>query len=195
MIVTLEGALTAAAQKFVIVDVGGVGLRAFVPDSTAAQLPPIGERVRLFTHLHVREDDLSLYGFATAGELELFELLLSVSGLGPTKALDVLSGASVDLIRSYIWGENTAALSRIKGIGQRTAARIVLDLKGKIGPAAAPGPAGSVASAEDAELLSWLTTLGFSAAQAQTALAKLPANPPLPFEEKARKALELLRPQ
>jgi Holliday junction DNA helicase RuvA len=189
MIVTLEGTLTAAAQTFAIVDVGGVGLRAFIPASTTAQLPPPGQRVRLYTHLHVREDDLSLYGFATAGELELFEQLLRVSGLGPAKALAMLSSASVDTIRAHIYGGNTAALAKLPGLGQRTAARIILDLKDKIGPAVAGG------SAEDGELLSWLTTLGFSAAQAQAAVAKLPKDATLSFEEKARRTLELLRPE
>ena len=190
MIVTLEGTLTAAARTFAIVDVGGVGLRAFIPASTVALLPPPGERVRLYTHLHVREDDLSLYGFSTPGELELFELLLGVSGLGPSKALAVLSGSSVDAVRSYIWTENTAALSKVPGIGPRTAARIVLDLKDKIGPAA-----DGAAVSDDAELLSWLTTLGFSPAEAHAAVAKLPREAGLAFEDKARRALELLRPK
>ena len=191
MIVTLEGTLTAASHSFAIIDVGGVGLRAFIPTSTAAHLPPVGERVRLFTHLHVREDDLSLYGFFTAGELELFEQLLSVSGLGPTKSLAIISGSPVDAIRTYIWTENTAALAKVPGVGARTAARIVLDLKSKIGPVSATSGPTSV----DAELLSWLTTLGFAPADAQRAVASLPRDPVLPFEEKARKALELLRPE
>ena len=191
MIVTLEGTLTAASHSFAIVDVGGVGLRAFIPTSTAAQLPPPGQRVRLFTHLHVREDDLSLYGFSTAGELELFEQLLSVSGLGPTKSLAIISGSPVDAIRTYIWTENTAALAKVPGVGARTAARIVLDLKSKIGPASATSGPPSV----DAELLSCLTTLGFPPADAQRAVASLPRDSSVPFEEKARKALEILRPE
>ena len=191
MIVTLEGTLTAASHTFAIVDVGGVGLRAFIPTSTAAQLPPVGQKTRLFTHLHVREDDLSLYGFSTAGELELFEQLLSVSGLGPTKSLAIISGSPVDAIRTYIWTENTAALAKVPGVGARTAARIVLDLKSKIGPVSATSGPPSV----DAELLSWLTTLGFPPADAQRAVATLPRDSSLSFEEKARKALDLLRPE
>lgn len=190
MIVTLEGTLTAAAQNFAIVDVGGVGLRALIPASTAAQLPSPGARVKLYTHLHVREDELSLYGFSTPAELELFERLLGVSGLGPSKALAILSGSSVDSIRSYIWGENTAALARVPGIGQRTAARIILDLKDKIGPVST-----TESGTDEGELLSWLTTLGFPAGAAQAAVAKLPKDSTLSFEEKARKALEILRPE
>jgi holliday junction DNA helicase RuvA len=191
VIVTLEGTLTAASHSFAIIDVGGVGLRAFIPTSTGAQLPPVGDRVRLFTHLHVREDDLSLYGFSTAGELELFEQLLSVSGLGPTKSLAIISGSPVDAIRTFIWTENTAALAKVPGVGARTAARIVLDLKSKIGPVSATGGPPSA----DAELLSWLTTLGFPPADAQRAVASLPRDASVSFEEKARKALDLLRPE
>jgi Holliday junction DNA helicase RuvA len=189
MIVTLDGTLTAVSQTFAVIDVGGIGLRAFVPTSTSAHLPGPGQRVRLYTHLHVREDDLSLYGFASAGELELFEQLLRVGGLGPAKALGILSAASVDTIRSYIAGEDTAALARLPGIGQRTAARIVLDLKGKLVSAVAAG------GEENAELLAWLTSLGFSTVQAQGAVAKLPRDNSLSFEEKARRALERLRPE
>jgi holliday junction DNA helicase RuvA len=189
VIVTLEGTLTAASQGFAVIDVGGVGLRALIPASTAAQLPSPGSPVKLYTHLHVRENELSLYGFSSPAELELFEKLLGVSGLGPAKALAMLSGSSVEALRSYIWAENTAALARIPGIGQRTAARIVLDLKGKIGPVSAE------AGTDEGELLSWLTTLGFAANAAQAAVAKLPKDPALSFEDKARKALELLRPE
>jgi Holliday junction DNA helicase RuvA len=188
VIVSVEGKLAAAGQGFAIVDVGGVGLRAFVPASTAARLPAAGDRVRLFTHLHVREDALTLYGFSTAAELELFELLLGVSGLGPAKALALLSGSSVDSLRADIARENTRALARIPGIGQRTAARIVLDLKDKIGPAEAAGP-------DDGEILAWLTTMGFAPAAAQAAVARLPKDGELSLEERVRKALEILRPE
>jgi Holliday junction DNA helicase RuvA len=188
VIVSLEGRLDAAGGGFVVVDVGGVGLRAFVPASTAAHLPATGERVRLFTHLHVREDALTLYGFATAAELQLFELLLGVSGLGPAKSLSILSGSSVDSIRADIAAENTRALARIPGVGQRTAARIVLDLKDKVGPVAA-------GAAEDGELLAWLTTMGFPAAAAQAAVARLPKDGAQPLEDRVRQALELLRPE
>ena len=96
----------------------------------------MGQSVRLFTFLHVQEDALTLYGFATAAELQLFEQLLGVRGLGPAKALALLSGSAVDALRADIAGENTAALMRIPGVGRRLAAQIVLDLKDKIGPVA-----------------------------------------------------------
>lgn len=188
MIATVEGVLTVSAGGVVVVDLHGLGLRAAVPASTAARLPKVGERVQLFTHLHVKEDALTLYGFSTAAELELFELLLGVSGLGPAKSLALLSGSSTESLRADIAHENTRSLARIPGIGQRTAARIVLDLKDKIGPVAAE-------SAGDGELIAWLTTMGFPAAAAQAAIAQMPRDGSLPLEERVRKALELLRPQ
>ena len=188
MISSLDGTLAAVGKGFAIIEVGGVGLRAFVPASTTAQLPPIGQRAHLFTHLFVREDALTLYGFSTAGELELFELLLSVSGLGPAKALGLLSGSSVSALRADIARENTAALTRISGVGKRLAAQIVLDLKDKVGPAT--GDAGT-----DGEVLAWLTTMGFPAADAQAAVARLPQGAAVPVEERVRQALSLLRPE
>jgi Holliday junction DNA helicase RuvA len=196
MIVTVRGTLEAAGQGFAVVDVGGVGLRALIPASTGAHLPEVGQTVRLFTFLHVQEDALTLYGFATAAELQLFEQLLGVRGLGPSKALALLSGSAVDTLRADIAGENTAALLRIPGIGRRLAAQIVLDLKDKIGPVVAAGAAGGAAGG-DGEVLAWLTAMGFSAAEAQAAVAKLPAAAGAngAVEDRVRQALLILRPE
>ncbi len=188
MIVSLRGTLEVAGQGFAVVDVGGVGLRALVPASTAARLPAAGEQVKLFTFLHVQEDALTLYGFATAPELQLFELLLAVRGLGPSKALALLSGSSVDALRGDIGRENVNALRRIPGVGAKLAAQIVLDLKDKIGPVTGAG-------ADDGELLAWLTTMGFAPAEAQGAVAKLPRDGSVPVEERLRQALQILRPE
>lgn len=189
MIGSVRGTLTAVGEGFAIVDVGGVGLRALMPASTAAHLPPIGGQVMLFTHLHVREDALTLFGFSSAGELELFELLLGVSGLGPAKALALLSGSSVSSLRADISRENHAALMRITGVGRRLAAQIVLDLKDKVGRVAETG------GVDDGELLAWLTTMGFPAARAQAAVARLPKDATIPMEERVRQALAILRPE
>ena len=188
MIASLAGTVTAVEPGVVVVEVGGLGLRVLIPASTAAHLPPVGERTMLFTHLLVREDALTLYGFASAGELGLFEQLLGVRGLGPAKALALLSGSSVEALRAAIAGENTAALTRIPGIGRRLAAQLVLDLKDKLGPVAAEAGA-------DGEVLAWLTAMGFPAAEAQAAVAKLPHDPSLPMEERVRHALAILRPE
>jgi Holliday junction DNA helicase RuvA len=188
VIASLAGTVTAAEPGVVVVEVGGLGLRVLVPASTAAHLPPVGGRATLFTHLLVREDALTLYGFATAAELDLFERLLSVRGLGPAKALALLSGSSVEALRAAIAGENTSALMRIPGIGRRLAAQIALDLKDKLGPVAAE-------AGVDGEVLAWLTAMGFPPAEAQAAVARLPRDPSLPMEERVRHALAVLRPE
>jgi Holliday junction DNA helicase RuvA len=188
MIASLAGEVAAVAPGAAVLEVGGLGLRVLIPASTAAKLPAVGERTKLLTHLLVREDARTLYGFASAAELGLFERLLGVRGLGPAKALALLSGSSVEALRAAIAGENTAALMRIPGVGRRLAAQIVLDLKDKLGPAAAEAGA-------DGEVLAWLTAMGFPAAEAQAAVAKLPHDPSLPMEERVRHALAILRPE
>jgi Holliday junction DNA helicase RuvA len=188
VIASLAGTVVAIEPGMAVLEVGGLGLRVLVPASTSARLPPIGERAKLLTHLLVREDARTLYGFATAAELELFEQLLTVRGLGPARALALLSGSSVEALRAAIAGENTAVLLRIPGIGRRLAAQIVLDLKDKVGPVGAE-------AGTDGEVLAWLTAMGFPPAEAQAAVAKLPRDPSLPLEERVRQALTVLRPE
>ena len=187
MIASLAGTVAAVEPGVVVVEVGGLGLRVLVPASTAAHLPPVGGRATLLPHLLVREDALTLSGFATAAELELFERLLGVRGLGPAKALALRSGSSVAALRAAIAGENASALMRLPGIGRRLAAQLVLDLKDKVGPAAAE-------AGIDGEVLAWLTAMGFPPAESQAAVAKLPRDPSLPVEERVRQALAVLRP-
>jgi holliday junction DNA helicase RuvA len=188
VIASLAGTVAAVEPGVVVVAVGGLGLRVLVPASTSARLPPIGGRAKLFAHLLVRDDARTLYGFATAAELELFERLLTVRGLGPARALALLSGSSVEALRAAIAGENTASLARIPGIGRRLAAQLVLDLKDKLGPVAAE-------AGVDGEVLAWLTAMGFPAAEAQAAVAQLPPGASLPMEERVRQALAVLRPE
>ena len=192
MIASLAGTVAAIEPGVAVVEVGGLGLRVLVPASTAARLPPVGGQTTLFTHLLVREDPRTLYGFATAAELELFERLLGVRGLGPARALALLSGSSVEALRAAIAGGDTASLLRLPGIGRRLAAQIVLDLKDKLGPGAAE--VGAAAGA-DGEVLAWLTAMGFPAAEAQAAVARLPRDPSLSMEERVRHALALMRPE
>ena len=190
MIASLAGTVVAIEPGVAVLEVGGLGLRVLVPASTATRLPPVGERTKLLTHLLVREDARTLYGFASAAELDLFERLPGVRGLGPAKALALLSGSSVEALRAAIAGGDTASLLRLPGIGRRLAAQIVLDLKDKLGPGAAE--VGAAAGA-DGEVLAWLTAMGFPAAEAQAAVAKLPRDASLPVEERVRHALTLLR--
>lgn len=138
MITFLNGKLVEALPTQVVVDVGGVGYEALIPLSSFDKLPPPGGEVHLLTHLVVREDAHILYGFMTATERELFRLLInSVSGIGPKTALNILSGVNVTAFRGAVASGDVKALSQISGVGKKTAERIVVELKDKIGLAGA----------------------------------------------------------
>lgn len=138
MITFLDGTLTSALPTQAVVDVRGVGYELFIPLSSYDRLPPPGQQVRILTHLHVREDAQILYGFMSAAERDLFRLLVSsVSGIGPKLALAVLSGMSVNNFKAAVVNGDIASLSKISGLGKKTAERIVLELKDKLGVAAA----------------------------------------------------------
>jgi holliday junction DNA helicase RuvA len=138
MITFLDGKLMTALPTQAIVDVGGVGYEVFIPLSSYDKLPAAGQGIRILTHLHVREDAQILYGFMTAAERDLFRLLVNnVSGIGPKLALAVLSGMSVNNFKTAVVNSDVASLSKISGLGKKTAERIVLELKDKLGVAAA----------------------------------------------------------
>ena len=138
MITFLDGKLVSALPTQAIVDVGGVGYEVFIPLSSYDKLPAAGQDIRILTHLHVREDAQILYGFMTAAERDLFRLLVNnVSGIGPKLALAVLSGMSVNSFKAAVVNSDVASLSKISGLGKKTAERIVLELKDKLGVAAA----------------------------------------------------------
>jgi Holliday junction DNA helicase RuvA len=176
MIVYLTGKLFAIGKRFVVVQVGGVGLRVHVPDSFTARCGPVGSTVSLHTHLHVREDELALYGCATEDELHLFELLLSVSGVGPKAALSMLSALSGDEIRGAIATEQASTLSSVPGIGAKTAKKIILDLKDKVQVTGEMALPASPITELDGEVIAALTTLGYSVIESQTALQHVPAD-------------------
>ena len=138
MITFLEGKLASALPTQATIDVNGVGYEVFIPLSSYDKLPVVGQPVRILTHLHVREDAQILYGFMTAAERDLFRLLVNtVSGIGPKLGLAVLSGMSVSNFKSAVVNSDVTALSKISGLGKKTAERIVLELKDKVGVAAA----------------------------------------------------------
>jgi holliday junction DNA helicase RuvA len=181
MITFLRGRLTTSLPDRAAIDVGGVGYEVFIPLSTYDRLGETGREVTLLTHLQVREDAHVLYGFATEEERDLFRLLINrVTGVGPKMGLSVLSGMSVrDFQRNVVQGD-TAALSKISGVGKKTAERIILELKDKVGVAeawreAGPGSAAPAtpqqAAANDAVLA--LIHLGYKQAEAQKAVKKL----------------------
>ena len=163
----------------------------YAPRPVLGALGEIGSEVRLYTHLHIREDLLALYGFATVEQRALFEMLLAVSGIGPKVALSLLSSAAPDELRVAIAGGDTARLARVPGIGKKTAERLVLELRGKIDlkGLAAPAAATPALMAINSELAEMLISLGFSAAEASAAIAALPADAPAEPEERLRLAL------
>jgi len=193
VIAAVEGKLESRGPEGAVVRVGGISLLVQTSLSTLGRLGAEGGTVRLFTHLHVREDVLALYGFATQEELRLFELLITVSGVGPKLALAVLSNLSADALRAAIASGNVDLLTHIPGVGKRTAGRLVLDLRGKLGPVAAEAPA--LPTAESSELITALSSLGYSAGQIQGAIRSLPADPSLSLEDKIIMALRYLAPQ
>lgn len=170
-----------------MVRAGGIGLQVHVPSSVLAQLDGVGRPVELFTHLHVRENELALYGFLTEEELTLFKLLLSISGVGPKVALALLGTVSPDALRQAVVQEEPGLLSRVPGIGPKTARAIIFHLKDKLVPAGAD--AARLLSDTDAEVIAALTGLGFSLVEAQAALQSLARDEDLPVEERVRQAL------
>ena len=196
MIALLRGILIEKHPNQAIVEAGGVGYGVIIPVSTFTHLPGAGAEVRLRIHTHVREDTLSLYGFLTAEEKVLFEKLISVSGIGPTLAVKVLSGvAAPDLIRAIIRGE-VDRLVRIPGVGKKTAERMVLELRDKM-PAVSgelPEAPAAALSQVDQDVLSALLNLGCARPQAEAAVRKAKsAGAPADFEPLFRRALELVR--
>ena len=176
MITFLHGKLCEALPTLVTVDVHGVGYEVLIPLSSFDRLPSIGGEIHLLTHLAVREDAHTLYGFLTAGERDLFRLLIhTVSGIGPKLALNVLSGTSVTGFCAAVAAGDVKALSAISGVGRKTAERMVMELRDKLPglSAGATGPAAKPAMAADARLndaVLALTALGFKAADAHDAV-------------------------
>src|SRR5690349_21193456 len=132
MIVAVRGQLESIGLDSVIVEVGGVSLRIFVPVALLNEVGDIGQPIKLYTHFYVREDQLSLYGFQSQAQLDLFELLIGVAGVGPKAALSMLSAATVDAVHLAIAQGNVDFLKKVPGIGAKTASRIILELKGKL---------------------------------------------------------------
>lgn len=188
MIASLSGVISATGKGFVIVQVGGVGFQVFVPQTFLDGLSGSGQEVTLSTHLHVREAELTLYGFGSEEELVLFRLLLSVSGIGPKVALAMLSFLPPDRLQAAIAQEDVAQLARVPGIGPKTAKKLVFDLKDKVAVDVMPGEPLPVLTEADADLIAALTSLGYSVAEAQEAMRALPREPLL-LEERVRLAL------
>jgi Holliday junction DNA helicase RuvA len=172
MIGQLRGRLAEKRPNQVLVDVGGVGYVVLVPLSTFAALGELHTEVTLLIHTHVREDALALYGFVSSREKHLFELLLSASGVGPSLALKILSGMSVDELVPAIRGSDLGRLTKIPGVGRKTAERMVVELKDKLEAVVVEveRPAASTPAGEEADVVSALVNLGYEARVAEKAV-------------------------
>ncbi|MFO7664713.1 MAG: Holliday junction branch migration protein RuvA [Chloroflexota bacterium] len=173
MIASISGIVQKIEPSSLIINVGGVGLRVLVPRTVLEDAGGPGRRLMLYTHLQVREDDLSLFGFEQEEDLQLFEVLLGVNGVGPKVALSILGTLSPELLKSAILREETAVLQRVPGIGKKTAERIMFHLRDKL-DLHEPSAALQFVTDVDADVIDILTGLGFSIIEAQAALQQVP---------------------
>ncbi len=188
MIATLEGTLDYRGNDSVIINVGGIGFRVYVSGFTLQQLGTVKGQVFLHTHLHLREDSVSLYGFASDDELYVFRNLISVSGIGPKAALGLLSALNPEQLVMAITSGSTDLISQAPGIGKRIASRLVIELRGKL--ESEWRDAGSPLAPEGADVIAALTGLGYSLTEATKAASKLSDSEDLSIEEKIRMALQ-----
>jgi Holliday junction DNA helicase RuvA len=191
MIASLQGRVESIGGDRAVINVGGIGFTVFMPTTALSALGKPGDEVKVHTHLHVREDNISLYGFGSAEELWLFETLLGVTGLGPRLSLAILSALSPEQVTMAIATGSTEMLDMIPGIGKKVASRIVLELKEKIGAGWAIA-AGVPAAQENTDVLAALTSLGYSAAEAVKAVAAMPDDAKLNLEDRIKLALQYL---
>ncbi len=188
MIATIEGILEYRGNDYIIINVGGIGFRVYVSGSTLSQLGTVKGKVSLYTHLHVREDNISLYGFASNEELALFRNLISVSGVGSKVALTLLSALNPEQVVMAIASGDIDLISKAPGIGKKMAGRLIVELKGKLEKewteTALP------LAPESADVIAALAGLGYSLTEATKANSKLPDSEGLSLEEKIKLALQ-----
>lgn len=187
MIATLHGKISHIEDNALIIEVGGVGLRVFVPAPLRAKCKA-GEMLFLFAHLQVREDALTLYGFESQADKDLFQTLLGVDGVGPKVALSVLSSMTLEAIQRAIFADEGELFSKVPGVGKKTAQKIALHLKDKLKPTDALAKVAALAD-YDGEVLAALTALGYSVVEAQAAIQSLPKDAPTDVEERLRLTL------
>jgi holliday junction DNA helicase RuvA len=188
MIATLRGEVSQIEENALILEVGGVGLRVFVPGPLRARMKA-GEGIMLYTHLIVREDALTLYGFESQADRELFNILLGVDGVGPKVALSVLSTMTLDAVQRAVFADEGELLSRVPGVGKKTAQKMALHLKDKLKPTDTLARVAAM-SDNDSEVLAALTSLGYSVVEAQTAIQSIAKDAPDNVEDRLRLALQ-----
>jgi holliday junction DNA helicase RuvA len=192
MIAHLRGKLISKHPNQAIVEAAGVGYDVTISVPTFSELPQLNAEVSFFIHTHVREDALALFGFLRAQEKQLFEKLLSVSGIGPKLAITILSGMPADTMVAAIKGNNVAALTRIPGIGKKTAERMVLELRDKLDAFGVAAEAAEVVSPVEEDVISALVNLGYQRAMAEKAVARLGNVSGEGFDSLFRKAMAAL---
>lgn len=197
MIYNLRGTLTVADVNYIVVECSGVGFKCFTTLNTVKDLGRVGDEVNIFTHLAVREDAMDLYGFATVAELDAFKLLITVSGVGPKAAAAVLSELTPDKLALCIASGDAKAITRAQGVGKKTAERIVLELKDKMGAIASESVSQSVINAssavadnETAEAVAALVALGYSQSDASMVVGAMDKS--LSVDEMIRQGLKQL---
>ena len=180
MIYNLRGKLTACDINFIVVECGGVGFKCFTSLNTAKQLGEIGKEINVFTHLAVREDAMDLYAFATTAELDAFKLLITVSGIGPKAAVAILSELTPDRLALSIASGDAKSITAAQGVGKKTAERVVLELKDKIGSIATEAASATVSNLQkniensaSAEAIEALVSLGYSQSDAAVVVGSL----------------------
>ncbi len=187
LIDNVTGEVTHTGKEYVVVNVGGIGLRIFSP-RTVMEMAQVGRMVTIYTNLIVREDSLSLYGFASEEERALFDTLTSVTGVGPKMGMSILSTLSVDQLRAAVMRDEAVILTRVPGVGKKTAEKIVFELKGKMGDTVLTGL--TVLDDTDADVLAALTSLGYSIVEAQGAIQSIPRDAPHDVETRVLLALQ-----
>lgn len=187
MIATLRGEITQIEENALVIEVGGIGIRTYVPAALKERLS-VGEKIFLYTHFVLREDAMSLYGFETRTERDLYTLLLGVNRVGPKLALAILSSLSPDTVKRAVFNEEFEILNRVPGVGKKTAQRIVLSLQDKLKPLDTFSEVAAM-SDTDSEVLAALTALGYSVVEAQTAIQSIPKDAPKDVESRLRLAL------
>lgn len=188
MIASLNGKVSQIEANSIVVEVGGVGVQVFVPAHLREQLRR-GESVHLYTQLIVRQDALTLFGFESAEGREFFNLLLTVNGVGPRMALAILSTLTTDTIRRAVFNEQPEIFNRVPGVGKKTAQKILFSLQDRITAVEGLEPIAALTDT-DTEVLTALTTLGYSVVEAQAALQSIPREAPADVEERLRLALQ-----
>lgn len=203
MIASVKGKLEGVTAESVIIDVNGLGVEAIVPTTVINRLPKIDENIRLYTYLHVREDAMQLYGFLEKEDLDFFKLLITVNGIGPKAAIAILSSMPTDILTFAIISEDTKTIEKAQGIGSKTAKKLVLELKDKVGIIKIPKNTGSenydnnvltigINSEIKDEAVQVLTALGYSQTEAVKAISTVEISEKMTSEELVKLALKNL---